>query len=73
MDVYLQAVKAHLRLCELSLEARLKLVEKTAIGRSRRQSRLDHTAAMLSYVQELQGMVTQDPDEWDEESALAPF
>lgn len=73
MDTYLLAVQSHLKLARKTLEGRLTQVEQTPVGLVRRQSRLDHTRAMLNYVLELEGMVIQDPDNWDDEADVVPF
>lgn len=73
MDIYLTAVQSHLKLARKTLQARLKVVEKQSTGMLYREWTLAHTSAMLSYVEELEGMVIQDPENWDDEPDLAPF
>lgn len=73
MDADLSAANAHLRLAEMALAHRLAELEKSKSRMSRHYSRMAHTAALLILVNELQGLVAQDPDEWDEEPELVPF
>jgi len=73
MDIHLQVLASHLRLAEMALEARTKGLENTRSKHSRHYNRVNHTAAMLSLVQELRGLALQDPDVWDDEPELVPF
>ena len=73
MDTELQVVADQLRLAEMALEHRLKKLENTRSKLSRHYNRVSHTTALLSLVQEMRGVVLQDPDVWDEEPDLVPF
>lgn len=73
MDTYLAAVRSHLKLSRMMLQERLKVVEKSPVGLIRRQARIEHSRAMLSLIEEVEGIVMQDPDMWDEEPGLVPF
>lgn len=72
-DKYLDQVESQLKLAHMSLAARLIAVERTPVGMSRRQSTLHHTRAMLAMIEEVQGLVHQDPENWDDKPELLPF
>ncbi len=73
MDTYLQNVDSHLKLCRLLLIDRIKKLEASKKRESRHYSRLAHSRALLSLIEEVAGLVLQDPDVWDEEPDLVPF
>ncbi len=73
MDADLSAANAHLYLTMLCLVARQSRLEKTTTRMSRHYSRIAHTVALIHLVEELQGLVQQDPDMWDDEPDLVPF
>lgn len=73
MDHFLEGVQSHLKLCRLLLEARLSKIENSKTKLSRDYNRMKHTRAMVGLIEELEGVVTQDPDNWDEEPESVPF
>ncbi len=72
-DKYLAQLESQLKLAHMTLAARLIAVEREPVGLSRRQSTLHHTRAMLAMIEEVQEIVKQDPDNWDDKPELLPF
>lgn len=73
MDQYLSALRSQLAMCEKLLVERTKKVARDPQGLSTYNARLTHTLAMYHLVQELRGMVEQDPDLWEDEPDIVPF
>ena len=73
MDIELQVVRSHLRLAAMALQQRTRKLENTRSKLSRHYSTVAHTAALLVLLEELQGLVLQDPDLWDDEPENVPF
>ena len=73
MDAEFSVAQSHLKLCRLALNQRLKTLEARTSKQSRHYNRLKHTRSMLVLLMELEGMVMQDPDLWDDEPDLVPF
>lgn len=73
MDPYINAAASHLKLADNTLRARLDKLEKATTKTSRHYNKIQHTHSMISLIEELRGIVLQDPDMWDEEPDLVPF
>lgn len=73
MDTYLHAAKSHYKLAHQVLQVRLDRLENSTTRLSRHYNKIQHTRAMLGLTEELLGLVSQDPDNWDEEPDLVPF
>ncbi len=73
MDVELQVTHSHLKLILVALKQRQKRLVLASSRLSRHYNRTNHTATLIVLVEELQGVVLQDPDNWDDEPDLVPF
>lgn len=73
MDIELRNATSQLRLALLSMQHRHKRLVATTERKSRHYNRLQHTAAAVSLLEELLGMLLQDPDHWDDEPESVPF
>lgn len=73
MDSELATAQAHIKLAYQVLEHRLKRLESTRSKLSRHYNRLAHTRAMIELLQQIAGLVHQDPDLWDDEPESIPF
>jgi len=72
-DIYIIELRRHLGMCANILEARGKTSEREQVGMSLHFSRIRHTNIMLNLVNELRGVVEQDPENWDDEPDVVPF
>lgn len=73
MDTELKAASSHIKLALLVLREREKRLANTRSKPSRHWNRVRHTAVLVSLIEELQGVVLQDPDNWDDEPEAVPF
>lgn len=73
MDVELTQAAGQLRLALLVLQHRRKRLQNTKTKLSRHYNRVQHTEALIGLLEELNGLVLQDPDNWDSEPELVPF
>lgn len=72
-DIYLEEVRRHLEQCERLLKERTKKVSRDKTGLTTYEARVSHTLTMYHLVQELRGVVMQDPDHWADEPDIVPF
>ncbi len=73
MDAELAQAVSQVKLATMALLAREKRLKKTTNRMSRHYSKLAHTFAARMLLEEVAGMLQQDPDLWDEEPEIAPF
>lgn len=73
MDIELAAARANLKLAEQALTIRRKRLENTTTKLSRHYNTVQHTEALIGLLQELRGLLEQDPQKWDDEPDLVPF
>lgn len=73
MKVHLTQTMSHLQLCLIIMKDRRVRVERSAVGLLLRQHRLMHTDMAIALLEELLGMMHQDPDKWEDEPDLVPF
>ena len=73
MDTELQAATSTLRLSLMAMQQREKRLKKTVSKLSRHYSRVAHTGAAIALLEQLLGMMLQDPDHWDDEPDVIPF
>lgn len=72
-DNEITVAEAQLRSAKLVLEHRLKRLKNKRSKLSLHYNRLRHTQILLSLVEEVLGVIQQDPDHWDDEPDLVPF
>lgn len=73
MDVELQQATGQLRLALMAMQHRNIRLQGTSTRYSRHYNKLAHTVAAISLLEELLGMLLQDPDNWDIEPEIVPF
>lgn len=73
MDNQLKLIEMMLKTAIGMAKSRQVDIESKPVGLSRRWSRLRHTEAIIGLLEELQGVVAQDPDHWDDDPELLPF
>lgn len=73
MDIELQQAQGQLRMALMCLQARDKRLRLMRSKWSRHYTRISHTKAMIGLLEELLGVVMQDPDVWDDEPDIVPF
>lgn len=73
MDTELSVAISHVTLARKVMEARAKRLAETRTKLSRHYNRVRHTKAMIDLLEELGGVLEQDPDKWDDEPELIPF
>lgn len=72
-DIQLVAARSQVRLALMAMEQRRKILAKLESKLSRHYNRVAHTEATIILMEELLGMMLQDPDHWDDEPELVPF
>lgn len=73
MDIELKTAAMHLRLAALALTERGSRLESARTRMSRHYNRVQHTAALIALLEELRGVIQQDPDLWDDNPDDVPF
>lgn len=73
MDVELQAARSHARLMIAVLIAREKRLQQTKSKLSLHYNTVAHTRVLIGLVEELQGVLEQDPQMWEDEPDIVPF
>lgn len=73
MDTELSVAKSHLTGAGLVLRHRHKRLENTRSRMSRHYNRLQHTDILISLIEEILGLIEQDPDMWDDNPDIVPF
>lgn len=73
MDIELLTATRQVKLALITMRHRQARLETTRSKLSRHYNRLNHTRATIGLLEELAGMMIQDPDHWDDEPELAPF
>lgn len=73
MDTELGVTMQHLKLAIACMDARHTRLSNSRTKLSRHYNKLQHTRAALQLLEEVLGMLYQDPDRWDDEPDLVPF
>lgn len=73
MDIEQSAAESHVKLAVMVMQSRHKRLTATTERYSRHYSKLAHTMAIIVLLEELQEMLLQDPDHWDDEKEDLPF
>ncbi len=73
MDTDIRLVRGQLNTSLKMLKLRRQRLEESKQKLSRHFSKLAHTRAMEGLLEELLGLLHQDPDLWDDEPDIVPF
>jgi predicted metal-dependent HD superfamily phosphohydrolase len=73
MDKELTWAHTQLGIAKQLLETRHTKLTSSRTKRSRHYNKVAHTQAMIGLMDELLGLMEQDPDRWDDEWELVPF
>lgn len=73
MDVELKQATGQVRSAILAMQHREKRLKNTTTKLSLHYTRLAHTTASVELLQEILGMLMQDPDLWTDEEPIIPF
>ena len=73
MDVEYVTCRSKLQLALMAMRERERRLRRTRNRLSRHYNRLQHTVIVVALLEELLGVMEQDPDNWEDEPDLIPF
>lgn len=73
MDIYLKAIRSHLRVAHQVALKRRDHLEAKQVGMLLRNNRISHNTVLVELLDELLAIAAHDPEEWYDDTPEVPF